>query len=146
VDWDWGNGPAEWPDHFSTRFERTINFNPGTYRFVARADDGVRVFIDNQPIIDQWHISSGNVEYTAVDLNGNPTLTRREPRSSYPLDVNWGNGSPAPGIINDDNFSSRWVGNFYFDQGNYQFQTNTDDGVRVYIDGLRVIRQPSDYH
>jgi hypothetical protein len=194
VDWDWGNGPPEWPDHFSTRFERTINFNPGTYRFTARADDGVRVFIDNQLVINEWHISSGNVEYTAdramfgnqtvrvehfedtglafihfnffplanttidgggsgewqvnyynnPDLSGSPALVRREPRSSYPLDVDWGNGSPASGIVNDDNFSARWVGTFYFDEGNYVFQTRSDDGVRVYIDGLRVIDAWSD--
>lgn len=194
INLDWGYGPPEQPDHFSTRFERTINFNPGTYRFVARADDGVRVFIDNQPIIDQWHISSGNAEYTAdramygnqtvrvehyedtglanlnfsffpltnstvegggsgewaatyfnnPDLSGNPALVRREPRSPYPLDLDWGNGSPAPGIINDDNFSVRWVGTFYFDDGDFMFQARSDDGVRVYIDGLRVIDGWSD--
>jgi hypothetical protein len=44
-----------------------------------------------------------------------------------------------PGIINDDNFAVRWVGNFYFDEGDYMFQTHTDDGVRVFIDGLCVI-------
>jgi hypothetical protein len=58
--------------------------------------------------------------------------------------VDWGYGSPASGIINDDNFSARWVGNFNFDAGDYQFQARTDDGVRVYIDGLRVIDAWSD--
>ncbi|MFN8490004.1 MAG: PA14 domain-containing protein [Caldilineaceae bacterium] len=189
INWDWGDGPAEQPDHFSTRFERTINFNPGTYRFVARADDGVRVFIDNQPIIDQWHTASGDVEYTAdrsmygnqtvrvehyedtglanvhfsffplsnttvdgggsgeweatyfgnPDLSGNPALVRREPRTPYPLEADWGNGSPAPGIIGDDNWSARWRGRFYFDDGDFMFQARSDDGVRVYLDGLRVI-------
>jgi hypothetical protein len=187
VNWDWGAGPAEWPDNFSTRFERTINFSPGIYRFVARADDGVRVFIDDQLIINEWHIASGaeyradrsmsgnhrvRVEhyeeqglatlfftfyplgatidgggsgewaasyYNNPDLSGNPVLTRREPRSPYPLDVNWSNGSPAPGLINNDNFSARWIGVFYFDAGDWIFSARTDDGVRVYIDGIRVI-------
>ena len=196
VNFDWGGGsPAGVPgDNFSTRFERTINFNPGTYRFSARADDGVRVFVDNQPIIDQWHVASGNIEYTAdrsmygnqtvrvehyeeggmanlhftfvplanttidgggngewaatyynnPDLSGNPALVRREPRAPYPLDLDWGNGSPAPGIINEDNFSTRWVGSYYFDAGDYMFQVRSDDGVRVYIDGIRVIDGWSD--
>ena len=189
VNWDWGYGPAEQPDNFSTRFERSINFNPGTYRFSARADDGVRVFIDNQPIIDQWHTSSGNVEYTAdramygnqtvrvehyeesglaslhfnftqlggstidgggsgeweaqyynnPDLAGNPLLVRREPRSPYPLDSDWGYGSPAPGIIPDDNWSARWRGRYFFEAGSFMFQGRSDDGLRVYIDGIRVI-------
>jgi len=194
VNWDWGNGPPEQPDHFSTRFERTINFNPGTYRFVARADDGVRVFIDNQPIIDQWHVASGNVAYTAdramygnqtvrvehyeetglaslhfsfsslanttidgggsgewevhyynnPDLSGNPVLVRREARSAYPVDADWGNGSPAAGIINNDNWSARWRGRFAFAAGDYMFLARSDDGVRIYIDGIRVLDGWSD--
>ncbi len=189
MDWDWGNGPAERPDQFSTRFERTINFNPGTYRFSARADDGVRVFIDNQPIIDQWHVASGNNTYTAdrsmygnqtvrvehyedmglaslhfsflslanatldgggsgeweasyynnPNLLGNPVLVRREARSPYPIDYNWGNGSPAAGVVNNDNWSVRWRGRFAFNAGNYMFQARSDDGVRIYIDGIRVV-------
>jgi hypothetical protein len=197
VNFNWGTGsaPGVSATNFSARFTRTINFNPGTYRFRARSDDGVRVFVDGQPIINQWFIQSANTEYTAdrsmygnqtvvveyfqadggaqlyftfdplsssqtvdgggsgewqasyynnTDLAGNPALIRREPRSSYPLDQDWGYGSPASGIVNDDNWSARWVGNFNFDPGDYSFQTRTDDGVRVYIDGLRVIDAWSD--
>jgi hypothetical protein len=42
-------------------------------------------------------------------------------------------------LINDDNFSARWIGIFYFDAGDWLFRTRTDDGVRVYIDGIRLI-------
>lgn len=192
--WDWQEGPPEQPDNFSTRWERTINFAPGTYRFSARADDGVRVFIDNQLIIDQWRISAGNTTYTAdramygnqsvriehfegdglanlafafsqlssstvdgggsgdweanyftnPDLAGAPVLVRREARSSYPLDLDWGYSSPAPGIIPDDNWSVRWRGRYFFEAGDFVFQARSDDGVRVYIDGIRVIDAWSD--
>lgn len=192
VNFNWGMGspdPAVPADNFATRFERTINFNPGSYRFTARADDGVRVWIDNQLIIDQWHISSGNVDYTAdrymygnqavrvehydegagallnlsfapigtvnpvtntgsdweasyfnnPDLAGGPVIVRGEARSSYPLELDWGLNSPAPGAVANDNWSARWRGRFFFEAGDFIFQARSDDGVRVYIDGIRVI-------
>ena len=192
VNFNWGLGsphPAVPQDNFATRFERTINFNPGSYRFTARADDGVRVWIDNQPIIDQWHISSGNIDYTAdrymygnqsvrveqydegagallnfsfapigianpgastgsdweasyfnnPDLAGGPVIVRGEARSSYPLDLDWGLNSPAPGAVANDNWSARWRGRFFFEAGDFIFQARSDDGVRVYIDGIRLI-------
>lgn len=192
VNFNWGMGsphPAAPPDNFATRFERTINFNPAAYRFTVRADDGVRVWIDNQLIIDQWHLSSGNVDYTAdrymygnqsvrvehydegggallnfsfmpigmvdpvtntgsdweasyfsnPDLAGGPVIVRGEARSSYPLDLDWGLNSPAPGAVANDNWSARWRGRFFFEAGDFMFQARSDDGVRVYIDGIRVL-------
>jgi len=44
-------------------------------------------------------------------------------------------GSPAPGIINGDNFSSVWDGTYIADYtGAYTFLTGTDDGGRLFID------------
>jgi uncharacterized protein YraI len=57
IDFNWGTGspgsgiPA---DNFSARFERTMAFGGGDYEFRARVDDGVRVWIDNELIIDDW--------------------------------------------------------------------------------------------
>jgi LysM repeat protein len=41
-------------DNFSVRWTRSFTFGGGTYRFYARVDDGVRVYIDDVLIIDQW--------------------------------------------------------------------------------------------
>jgi hypothetical protein len=41
-------------DHFSTRFERTVYFDAGSWRFVLAADDGVRFWIDGELIVDEW--------------------------------------------------------------------------------------------
>jgi uncharacterized protein YraI len=190
INFNWGDGSPDRvvpPDFFSTRFERVVNFSPGPYRFTARADDGVRLWIDNQLVIDQWHISSGAIDYTAdrvmygnqalrvehyeenggamlffsfaplannvgssgsdweasyfnnPDLAGGPTIVRGEARAPYPLDLDWGMGSPAPGAVNNDNWSARWRGRFFFEQGDYDFRARSDDGVRVYIDGIRII-------
>jgi hypothetical protein len=39
-------------------------------------------------------------------------------------------------MVNNDNFSARWQKNQYFVAGKYKFSTTTDDGVRLYIDGV----------
>jgi hypothetical protein len=58
IDFNWGDGaPATGlpADRFSARWTRRVRFDEGTYRFIAAADDGVRLWIDDQLIIDQWH-------------------------------------------------------------------------------------------
>jgi hypothetical protein len=67
IDFDWGTGaPATWipADRFSARWSRTIALSEGTYSFYALSDDGVRVWLDGQLIIDQWHDTSP-VTYSA---------------------------------------------------------------------------------
>ncbi len=63
---DWGNGaPAAGlpTDNFSARWSRQVNFEPGIYRFRAQADDGIRLYIDGNIVLDEWHTSSGEQEY-----------------------------------------------------------------------------------
>ena len=50
--------PGVAADGFSVRWTRSATFAGGTYRFYARVDDGVRVWVDNVLIIDQWHDGS----------------------------------------------------------------------------------------
>lgn len=62
IDFDWGTGAAAAglpADGFSARWTRFRYFSGGTYRFLARCDDGVRVWLDGEAIIDQWHPSPG---------------------------------------------------------------------------------------
>ncbi|MFN8379109.1 MAG: SH3 domain-containing protein [Anaerolineae bacterium] len=58
INFNWGTGspnPAVPVDNFSARFTSTQNFTvPGTYQFVATSDDGIRVYINNQLIIDKF--------------------------------------------------------------------------------------------
>lgn len=41
-------------DNFSVRWRGQFDFNAGQYEFRALADDGVRVMLDGQPILDHW--------------------------------------------------------------------------------------------
>ncbi len=74
IDFDWGsNSPALGipKDDFSARWNRVVDFEPGTYRLHARADDGIRVEIDDDRIIDEWHSSNASEMYTAeIALSG----------------------------------------------------------------------------
>jgi hypothetical protein len=66
-------------------------------------------------------------------LSGNPTLLLDEAR----IDFNWGTGSPQ--TLPADNFSARWTRQIFFEGGRYRFTTETDDGVRLFVDGALLI-------
>lgn len=62
IDFQWLNGsPAEGlpTDQFAVRWTGTWAFEPGTYRFYAQVDDGIRLWLDEHLIIDRWHESTG---------------------------------------------------------------------------------------
>lgn len=62
-------------------------------------------------------------------------LTRTDPE----LNFFWNNEPPAPGI-NPQVFSVRWTGFIQAPEtGTYLFRAYVDDGIRVYVDGKRVI-------
>jgi hypothetical protein len=69
VDFIWGSAtPAPnivVADRFSVRWARTLNLSPGRYFFTAHADDGVRLWVNNQLLIDEWHVQPVT-SYTAV--------------------------------------------------------------------------------
>jgi hypothetical protein len=67
INFDWGTGsPAAGvpADGFSVRWTRTASFRGGLYRFYAHSDDGVRVWLNGELIIDRWH-DAANVTYSA---------------------------------------------------------------------------------
>lgn len=77
--------------------------------------------------------------YQGKGFDSAPILTRGEPRSnSRQLDYNWGTGSPASNVPSDQ-FSARWEGTFSFEGGDYRFRAISDDGIRVYINGILVL-------
>jgi hypothetical protein len=56
-DFDWGRGPPAFgmpEDDFSVKWTRSVTWREGIYRVYALADDGVRVWVDETPVIDEW--------------------------------------------------------------------------------------------
>jgi hypothetical protein len=78
INYDWGRGapaPGLPTDYFSVRWTRTAYFNAGTYEFCVTVDDGARVWIDGQLIIDQWKVQGVSTYCDSEHLSaGNHTL------------------------------------------------------------------------
>jgi hypothetical protein len=57
---NWGNGsPSNTPsDNFSARITTQRYLAPGLYQITTQADDGIRVQIKNQTVVDQWTYKS----------------------------------------------------------------------------------------
>ena len=73
LDFDWGDS---WPaaglpdDHFSVRWMGQLQVpRNGDYAFIAQSDDGVRLWINNELLIDNWKPNSGQ------ELRSRLTLT-----------------------------------------------------------------------
>lgn len=84
VSFDWGGGSPDGVnrDHFSARWTGLIGPMPksGKIRFGVTSDDGVRVWVNNKLIIDQWHPSDSTTYTGEVDLEAN---------KSYPIRVEY---------------------------------------------------------
>jgi PKD repeat protein len=81
ISFDWGLGsPApELPvDNFSVRWTRTLNFQAGVYRFYARTDDGVRLWVDGALIINRWQEQSPTTHTADIYLADGPHSIRME--------------------------------------------------------------------
>jgi Tol biopolymer transport system component len=68
IDFYWIKGAPAYglpADNFSARWTRTAEFEAATYRFHVLVDDGVRLWVDGQLIIDVWY--DGSVRKFAVD-------------------------------------------------------------------------------
>ena len=75
IDHDWGVGspaPEVNPDSFSASWSRDVDLAPGTYTFTARADDGIRVYVDGTAVIDAW-FEQPPTTYTATVPISNAT-------------------------------------------------------------------------
>lgn len=194
--WDGSPAPGINNDNFSARWTRRVNFSPGTYRFAATMDDGMRVYLNGQRIIDEWQPSATHtvskdvyvpggyneivVEY--FDSGGQAVASFEwspvgggsgggwegggnggDPNGAYPnwkgeyftntslsgapamvrddrfIDFNWGTGSPAYPTIPNDRWSARWTRSATYPAGQYKFVISSDDGARLYINGVQVV-------
>ncbi len=72
IDYDWEQGspdPVVNSDEFSARWRGIINVSEGIYRFTVRADDGIKVFVDGNQIIDGWQVQLATTYTENITLN-----------------------------------------------------------------------------
>ena len=213
VNFDWGNGspdPAVPIDHFSARWSGQVQPQYSeTYTFYTNSDDGVRLWVNGQQIINNWtdHApveNSGTITLAAGQkydiraeyyesaggavcklLWSSPSLakqvipqTQLHPaaatatpttvtgtgtglkgdyfsgqdlsslalsRTDATVNFDWGNGSPDPSVP-IDHFSARWSGQVQPQYSEaYTFYTNSDDGVRLWVNGQQIINNWTDH-
>jgi hypothetical protein len=73
IQFNWGKaspGRAIGVDNFSARFSRPLTVVAGNYTIKARADDGVRVYVDNRLVIDEWRDGSTRESSVTLQLGG----------------------------------------------------------------------------
>lgn len=98
--WEYGSPDPSIPvDYFSARWSTTAYLNAGTYQVSVRVDDGVRVYVDGNLIINQWQLSAGNFYQASIPLGaGNHTFIVEyyEAAEVAYLFYNFDQLSPAP--------------------------------------------------
>jgi hypothetical protein len=78
INFNWGHGSPAGPvnvDDFSVRWAQEIDVQGGIYRFIFKADDGIRFYLDGYPVLDQWR--DQGITTFVMDLpisNGHHTL------------------------------------------------------------------------
>lgn len=96
INFFWGEGipgSSVPPDNFSIRWNRTINFSEtGWYRFRTFTDDGLRLYLDGEELINDWVARSFAERSTVVELDqGTHQLTMEyvEWSGDAIADLNW---------------------------------------------------------
>ncbi|GLZ80492.1 hypothetical protein Afil01_52990 [Actinorhabdospora filicis] len=124
-----GDTQATWTPHNTGTLAITIG--AATVNLPARSV--TTLVLDDQGLKGEY--------FTNKALTGTPTLTRVDPGVNF----DWGTAAPGPGI-GADTFSTRWTGTVTTPTAAaYTFITTTDDGVRLWIDGTKVIDAWTDH-
>lgn len=106
VSFNWGNNSPVagiiGGDNFSARWSRNVQFSAGRYRFSAGADDGLRLWVNNQLIIDKWFDHFYETYTAEIDLpSGNVPIRLEyyENSGTAAVGLSWtpvSSSSPAP--------------------------------------------------
>ncbi len=102
-------------------------------------DDRAFIHLDGQVLqIEQATATTG--DGLRGDYFDNANLTNLKlTRIDSTVNFNWGTGSPGTAIA-PDTFSVRWTGQVQpTTSGTYRFFTRSDDGIRLWVNGQRII-------
>lgn len=71
VDNTWGNSSPEASvqnDKFIAQWTRTLTMPDGRYKFTTVSDDGIRVYVDGNLVIDQWRLMGAETHVGEVNI------------------------------------------------------------------------------
>jgi uncharacterized protein YraI len=121
---NWGGGspaPGIPADNFSARWTSNLGLGAGTYRITARADDGVRVFVNGSMVINQWALATGQTYTADITLGAgthNVVVEYFEVFGDAFLEFNLAPvGAPQPPVVPPGGSGGAWLG-YYFNNTN----------------------------
>src|SRR5262249_10789550 len=117
INHDWGSGspaPGISQDGFSVRWSGRFSFPGGSTTFNVTADDGIRLFLDRTPWIDQWQDQSATFNATTNVAAGMHTVTVEYYDDTGPAvaRASWqltGAGTPPVPVIDTPSSSLTWA-------------------------------------
>ncbi len=128
----------------SQRQSIDIELTPGRHQVVLEyADFGgkssVKLTRRPPPCITTVPADAWRGEYfNNISLSGRPTIVRNDGVGM--IDFDWGLSTPNPNCLETvDGFSVRWSRTVTFAAGTYRFTASGDDGLRLFVDGKKVI-------
>ncbi|MCC6831102.1 MAG: choice-of-anchor C family protein [Thermoleophilia bacterium] len=128
-------GPTSPTSASTARIDRTSPGTPGAAGGSTTWSNANSATVTAQPGTDTGPTGLRGSYFNNLTLSGSPVLTRTEG-----VDVNWGAWTAPDPLVNATGFSVRWEGTVTAPTtGTYTFQTQSDDGVRLWIDGQQVI-------
>lgn len=113
LDFHWGEAsPAPGtinPDNFSARWTRNLDLPAGTYWFTLRIDDGARLWVNNNVLIDSWRDQPVQTYTANIYLPGGSVPVRLEyyeHTGGAFATLSWSTSAPGPLVTN-------WRGEYY---------------------------------
>ena len=142
--WSMASGPGAVTFGTPNALTTSASFSAsGSYVLRLTASDGALAASDVVSVTVNSMPSTGTGltgRYYNDPGTGSKFTALRHTRIDPAVNFNWGSASPAPGVVQSNNFSVRWTGQVQAPvSGNYTFSTVTDDGVRLWINGVLLI-------
>jgi len=118
----------------------------GTYVLRLTASDSVLSSSDDLTVTVNAAPATGlTAKYYKDPGNGTHFATLVLTRVDPTVNFNWGTAAPATGVT-ADNFSVRWTGRVQASvTGTYRFTTVSDDGIRLWVNGVQLINNWTDH-
>lgn len=145
VNWTRVSGPGTVTFTAPSATSTTATFSAsGTYILRLTASDGALSTSDDVSVTVNPASSGGTGtgltgHYYNDGKSGARFTTLVLTRIDGSIDFNWNTGTPAP-VVQQDNFSVRWTGQIQVPvTGTYRFATTADDGVRLWVNGQRML-------
>jgi len=125
----------KWVDQGPTEWQADVPLSAGEHTVVMEYYEnggGAVARLTYSTIQTEFPPGTWSAQYFGnPNLANQPLMTRADPA----IDFEWGEGTPGIGMPANQ-FSVRWTRTLTLSAGTYRFATSTDDGVRLFIDGV----------